>query len=51
MRTICTPSYTNIFMGKVERNFIYPCLKTFCCQFIDDIFLPWDGIESQLLQA
>ena len=26
MGTICAPNYANIFMGKFERNFMYPCL-------------------------
>ena len=52
MGTICAPNYANIFMGKFERNFIYPCLQTFAnfyCQFIDDIFLLWKGSETQLV--
>ena len=38
--TICTPNHVNIFMGKFERNYMYPGLQTFSgfyCQFIDDI--------------
>ena len=33
--------------------FMYPCLQTFsnfCCRFIDDIFLCWNGSETQLLE-
>lgn len=29
MTTICTPNYSNIFMGRFERSSIYPCLQTF----------------------
>ena len=52
METICAPNYANIFMGKFERNFTYPCLQTFSnfyCRFIDDIFLLWNGSEIQIL--
>ena len=34
MGTICAPNYANIFMGKFERKFIYPCLQTFSNIFI-----------------
>ena len=33
--------------------FMYTCLQTFsnfCCRFIDDIFLCWNGSETQLLE-
>ena len=44
--------YANIFIGKFERNFMYQCRQAFSnfyCQFIDDIFLLWNGSETQLL--
>ena len=53
MGTICAPTYANIFMGKFERTFIYPCIKSFCnfyCRFIDDIFLLWNGSEIVLVK-
>ena len=52
MGSICTPNYANIFMGKFERNFIYPCFPTFSnfyCRFFDDIFLLGNGSKTQLL--
>ena len=52
MGTICAPNYANIFMGKFKRNFMYRCLQTFSnfyCQFIDNIFLIWNGSETELL--
>ena len=52
METICAPNYANIFMEKFEINFMHPCLQTFSifyCQFIDDIFLLWDGSKTRLL--
>ena len=52
MGTRCAPYYTNIFKGKLERNLIYPCLQTFSdfyCRFADDIFLLWNGSQTQLL--
>ena len=51
MGIICAPNYINIFKGKFERNFIYPCLQTFSnfyCRFTD-IFLLWNGSQIQLL--
>ena len=39
-------------MGKFESYFIYLYLQTFSnfyCQFIDDIFLIWNGNDTQLL--
>ena len=50
MGTVCAPNYANIFMGKYERNFMYPCLQTlsnFYCNFIN-IFLLYNGSETQL---
>ena len=50
--TICAPNYANIFMGKFEISFMYPCLQTFSnsyCRFIDDIFLALNGSKTQLL--
>ena len=41
MRTICAPSYANIFMDHFERKFIYLFIKTFSpiyLRFIHDIF-------------
>ena len=52
MGTIFAPTYANIFMAKFERNLMYPCFQTlsnFYCRFIDDIFLLWNGSETQLL--
>ena len=51
MGTVCAPNYANIFMRKFERNFIYPCVQTFSnfyCRYVDDIFLLWNGSETQL---
>ena len=51
MRTLCTPSYANIFMDHFERKFIYPFIKTFLLiylRFIDDIFFMWTGSKSDL---
>ena len=52
MGTICAPNYANIYMGKLEGNFMYSCLQTFSnfyCRFIDDILLLWNGSETLLL--
>ena len=52
MGTINAQNYANIFMGKFESNFICPCLQTFSnfyCRFIDDIYLLWNGRDTQLL--
>ena len=40
------------FMGKLEKHFIYTCVQTFSifyCRITDDIFLLWNGRETQLL--
>ena len=37
-------------MGTFKKNFIYPYLQTFknfFSQFVDDIFLLWNGGETQ----
>ena len=39
-------------MGKLEKHFIYTCVQTFSifyCRITDDIFLLWNGRETQLL--
>ena len=52
MGTLCAANDANIFMGKFERDFMYPYLQTFSnfyCRFVDDIFLLWKRSETQLL--
>ena len=51
MRTICAPSYANIFMDHFEKKYIYPFLQGLSLiylRFIDDIFLIWTGTKEQL---
>ena len=46
MGTICAPNYTNFFMAKFEKTYIYPYLNQFSnfyCRFINDIFFIWNG--------
>lgn len=52
MEILSASNYANIFMRTFQRNCIYPYFQTvsnFCCQFIDDIFLLLNEIETQLL--
>ena len=52
MGTLYAPKYANIFMGKFERNFIYPFLQTFSkfyCWFVVDIFLLWNRSKTPSL--
>ena len=51
MGTICAPNYTNIFMGKFEKTYIYPYriqFSNFYCRFFNDIFFIWNGTLIQL---
>ena len=53
MVTICAPAFANILMVKFEKLHIYPYLRnlsTVCCQFMDDVFLLWNGTESELIK-
>ena len=59
--TICTPSYTNMFIDRFERKFypfikpiyhiqIYSYIKTFSNIYLrDDIFFIWTGSKTDLL--
>ena len=52
MGTIYAPKYANIFMGKFERNFIYPFLQTFSnfyYWFVVDIILLWNRSKTPSL--
>jgi len=51
MGTKCAPSYANIFMGKFEKDHLYPRLKGKCLtylRYIDDIFLIWTASKHEL---
>ena len=52
MGTICTPSYTNIFMDHFERKFIYiPIYQdifTYIPRFIDDLVFIGAGSKTDL---
>ena len=53
MGSIYAPLHANIFMGKLEELHIYHYLinfSTFYCRFIDDIFLLWNEMESELIK-
>ena len=44
MRTICAPSYANIFMSEFEEKYIYPLINNksvIYLRYIDDIFMVW----------
>ena len=51
MGTKCAPSYANIFMGKFEKNHIYPRIKNktlIYLRYIDDIFFIWKDTKEEL---
>ena len=51
METKCVPSYTNIFMGMFEENYIYRLILgkfKLYLSYIDDIFLIWTGTLDEL---
>ena len=53
MRTICAPSYANIFMSEFEEKYIYSLIKSkfvIYLSYIDDIFMVWIKSESELRQ-
>ena len=48
----CVENYANAFLGKFEGAYIYPYIRSsviFYCQFMDDLFLLWNGSEIELL--
>ena len=52
MRTICEPTYDNIFMDHFERKHIYPFSERLSLnqlRFIVDMFLIWTGSKDQLI--
>ena len=52
MDSKCSCSYANIFMGKFEKDHIYPLItnNTLCYyRFVDDIFIIWIGTKEELL--
>ena len=50
MGTRMTPSYANLFMGKLEREFLQTQDKVplVCCRNIDDVFAMWTRGEEPL---
>ena len=51
MGTKCAPSYANLFMGKFERDHLYPKIKGKCLtylRYIDDILLIWTASKQEL---
>ena len=53
MVTICTPAYAKILVGKFEKLHIHAYLgnfSTFYYRLIYDIFLLWNGTESELIK-
>ena len=51
MRTICAPSYANIFMPEFEEKHIYSLIKNksvIYLRYIDNIFMVWIKSESEL---
>ena len=53
MRTICEPTYYNIFMDHFERKHIYPFSERLSLnelRFIADMFLIWTGSKDQLIK-
>ena len=53
MGSKASTSYANLFMGEFEKRYIYPKLKDKCplyLRYIDDIFLLWQGTETELQQ-
>ena len=54
MGTICTPSYSNIFINHFEKKYIYPSLQEIsliCLQFMDGIFLRYRLVLKSKLQT
>ena len=50
MSTICVPGYSIVFMIKLEKTFMYPCIQSyvkFYCRFIDDLFLSWNRSKRE----
>ena len=52
MGTRMAPSYANLFMGRLEQNFLKTQeIQPLCWwRFIDDIFMIWTNTEEQLIQ-
>ena len=52
MGTRMTPSYTNIFMGKLERDLLQrsPLQPFVWWRYIDDIFAVWPHGEDNLIK-
>jgi hypothetical protein len=52
MGTRMAPSYANLFMSKLEENFManQPCLPETWLRFIDDIFIIWNEPEGEFLE-
>lgn len=51
MGTKCAPSYANLFMGKFEKDHLYPRIKGKCItylRYIDDILLIWTASKQEL---
>ena len=51
MRTICVPTYVNIFMVEFEEKYTYPFIKQIsmlCLRFVDDIFMICIKSENEL---
>ena len=54
MRTICVPSYANIFMDHFEKKLIYvfiQCFSLIYLRFIDNIFFIWSGNKKDLHES
>ena len=53
MRTICAPSYANIFISEFEEKYVYSLIKNksvIYLRYIDDIFKAKTKSESELRQ-
>ena len=51
MGSKCSCSYANLFMGKFEKDRIYPLIANKCLcyyRFVDDIFMIWTGSEKEI---
>ena len=52
IRTICPPSYENIFIEKIELTDIFSYINdkiTTCSRYIDDLFFIWKATQEELL--
>ena len=51
METKCALTYSKIFTGIFEENYIYHLTQRKCklyLRYIDDIFLVWTGTQQEL---